>query len=1225
MKNVTYKLLFLCLLFTSLKNYGQCGSGTVTLSTQLDVNNFMSTIPNCTTFTGNLDISGADISDLSPLSPLTSVLGNLRIWNAPLLTNLHGLHNLTSINGDLELNGFNFPLVNLNGLSSLQHVGGMINMDSLQSLISINGLSSLTTVVSTFRVNNCNNNDFTSIAISSLITSGNFYLGANNKLTSINFSGLQSVGKSFQLVNNPLLVTVNFSALTIVGLNLLNEAQINTGFFEVRLNSSLLNPNFSSLTTIKGQMDIIQNAELQNLGFQNLTSVMRTIRITANPVLSSLSGLQLTGVVTSFMLVGSNVTNLNALANVTTIGALDYGDLIIQDNPLLSDLSGLLNITLVNKSLEIRNNDSLLNLNGLNALTTIGTGNLAILDNALLTEINGLQNLTSVGATGNLDGVLILNNPALLNLTGLASLATLKGSFTVRNNSALTDVSDVNITTQILGYSSGFILENNDALVNLSGMTFGTLKGHVQILGNELLQSVDFTIINPSEVTSLLIDNNPSLQTILGLGTITQISGGFRVINNDSLQNLNGLNFTFVGGAYLFVKDNDGLLSLNGLSSLISVGNDTSVEIINNAMLNNINGLQNLTKAGRILVQNNPLLLNIDGLHGITFLSMTSSTKLLSIFNNAVLESIQGIRNINQNTIASLTIATNPNVAVCDLKNICQYLGTAKPRLISSNQAGCNSVAEVQSSCPTIWNGSSWSDGFPSGTRSALIEGDLNLSTSLSAKNFTVNSGIFKILSDASLNISGSIINNLQPENFIVEKNGNLVQPGSASLRKNNGAIKVYAENAPFKRLDYTIWSSPVKNQNLFGFSPATINGVTNYIGSTGRIYSYEGASGYVNSGPFTEYDIMNSGKGYLFRAPNNWSSTVASAYQGQFIGEPSNGNTTVSTHLNNFTSVGNPYPSTIDALELFAVNPNLGALYFWTNTNAVVNGAYAQNNYASYTAVGGVAASGSGSEPTQYIAVGQGFIAYNSSTQMTFTNDMRTGDVTNFFRTSNVEKSRFWLNLKGENDVQFNQILLSYMTGATNGFDYQMDGKLFGYNGSALYSLIDNEKFSIQAKSLPFSNTDAIPLGFLAENAGNFTISLANFDGLFAEGNVTIYIKDNQTTSVHNIMQTPYTFQSNSGTFNERFEVVYQTTLGVKTPELNQNVLIYKSQNQIVIKSSDEIHSVAIYDLLGRKMFNIEDINATQFQINSSDFGSQVLLISVECKGKVITQKLVN
>src|SRR5690606_34040890 len=124
-------------------------------------------------------------------------------------------------------------------------------------------------------------------------------------------------------------------------------------------------------------------------------------------------------------------------------------------------------------------------------------------------------------------------------------------------------------------------------------------------------------------------------------------------------------------------------------------------------------------------------------------------------------------------------------------------------------------------------------------------------------------------------------------------------------------------------------------------------------------------------------------------------------------------------------------------------------------------------------------------------------------------------------------EKHRFWLNLSEENNV-FNQMLVSYNGESTNGEDFGIDAKMFDYSGSALYSLIENNEtnFVIQGRSLPFDNNDVVPLGFRANEAGNYTVSLADYDGIFTEGQ-DIYLKDNFTQTEYNLKNGSYTFVS--------------------------------------------------------------------------------------------------
>jgi len=535
------------------------------------------------------------------------------------------------------------------------------------------------------------------------------------------------------------------------------------------------------------------------------------------------------------------------------------------------------------------------------------------------------------------------------------------------------------------------------------------------------------------------------------------------------------------------------------------------------------------------------------------------------------------------------------------------------------------------SDCPdlTNWNGITWSNGLPDENKKAIINGDFTLSSDLEACELEITqNGSLTIPDGFSFTVSGVISNYAAPENFIVENGANLVQEEDVD---NIGNITVQRDSQDMVRLDYTMWSSPVIEQNLFGFSPNTINGVTNYIGSAGRIYIYDGANGYVNPAPFTADAVFENGTGYLFRSPNNWSTTEPAPYNGTFTGIPFNGNLIVNTHMENYTSVGNPYPSNLDADLLMTANPGISALYFWVNTS-LEDGNYTGNNYASYNLTGGTSNTGStlpGADgvPTGIIAIGQGFIVGTSESSVSFDNTMRTTNSTEFFKTDEIERHRLWLNLSDENNNGLNQILVGYMTGATQGIDNQIDGKLFGYEGSAIYSIIDEQNFTIQGRALPFEASDVVPIGFRAAENGKFNISLANVDGLFAEGQ-TIYLKDNLLNVIHNLTVSPYGFESVAGEFKNRFEVVYQEEGTMATDDLAKNeVLIYKNADKIEVLSKDyKIISIEVFDMSGRNLFRKSNIHSNIYHLNSRSFGRQVIIIRVQTEdGRIVSKKFIS
>src|SRR5690606_27902472 len=432
----------------------------------------------------------------------------------------------------------------------------------------------------------------------------------------------------------------------------------------------------------------------------------------------------------------------------------------------------------------------------------------------------------------------------------------------------------------------------------------------------------------------------------------------------------------------------------------------------------------------------------------------------------------------------------------------------------------------------TTWNGIAWSNGEPDSTKTAVIDGELYTDRDYESCSLEITeNGYLYIVDGFNFTVHKSIINHNSSSDFIVGNKANLIQVENVAI--NSGEISVIRNSQPFKRLDYTLWSSPVENQGIQSFSPQTL---------PNRIYTYEGESGYV-SVPNVNADF-ESAKGYLFRAPNNWNADIPTAYSGLFMGKPNNGNLSIETYPGNYTSVGNPYPSNIDADELFSMNAGLSALYFWTNTNPAVDGVYTGNNYSVYTYAGGVGTIGpDGNEdqvPNGIISTGQGLIVATTDDNLVLDNSLRTTSTAEFIRPEMIERHRLWLNFS-RNGVNFNQIMIGYQEGAPNAHDNQIDALMFGYDGSSLYSRIDGieARYVIQGRALPFDVYDVVQLGVYIIEAGNYQISLANSDGLFAEGQ-QIYILDKYLNQIHNLTESTFEFHSEAGTFNDRFDIVY-------------------------------------------------------------------------------------
>ncbi len=507
----------------------------------------------------------------------------------------------------------------------------------------------------------------------------------------------------------------------------------------------------------------------------------------------------------------------------------------------------------------------------------------------------------------------------------------------------------------------------------------------------------------------------------------------------------------------------------------------------------------------------------------------------------------------------------------------------------------------------------SWSNGTPTSSHNAVIAGDFSTTASgdtagFTAKSLTVNSGkTFTINTGHTVTVAGAITNN---GTFTVNNNANLVQTDLAAT--NSGDIIVNKNSANIQLYDYTLWSSPVAGQKLKAFSPDTLDA---------RFYTYNSITNQYNvvSAPATT-DFATA-TGYLIRAPNTWTAGApAAAFSGAFTGVPNNGTITFTGLTSSrFYAVGNPYPSTISAAAFYTENASAGTLYFWRRTNGNISTtAYATLNRAGSTTTS------FGLAPSADIAVGQGFIVSPGTTTLSFKNAMRTSSNSATFLRTNEERSRFWLNLNSPAGT-FCQTLLAYMPNATSEIDNGIDGRYFNDAPVALTSLIGSEEYTIQGRALPFSTSDSVPLGFKTNEPGNYTISIDHVDGLFSNGQA-IYLKDNLLNTVTNLGAGSYSFASAVGTFNSRFEIVYQSMLAVNNPEFTtNNVIAFNDNDDIRINSGSTLmEQVRVFDLQGRLLVEKKQINASETRINTTAVNQVLLLEITAANGIKVTKKII-
>ena len=538
------------------------------------------------------------------------------------------------------------------------------------------------------------------------------------------------------------------------------------------------------------------------------------------------------------------------------------------------------------------------------------------------------------------------------------------------------------------------------------------------------------------------------------------------------------------------------------------------------------------------------------------------------------------------------------------------------------------------------WNGG-WSPSAPGATTKAVIVGAYNtlVNGNITACQCEIRSGAAVTISNGNyFDVGGELDNS---GTLVVESGGSLIQHND--LSKNSGTVRVERNTTTMKAYDYTYWSSPVDSQTLFGFSPAT---------RFDKYFSYDPVIG--NWVPhYNGATVMQPAVGYIIRAPYDFTAAGA-IFPGKFNGIPNNGyiQTPIKIGVDNMNLIGNPYPSAINAISFLSNPANVavveGTIYLWTHNSAISNHVYNADDYAVYCYTGPVATRasittglGNTTTPTGSIASGQGFFikGLQNNSQVTFNNSMRVVTGNNGFfkqndaaandiasRIEQSEKNRFWLNFTNAEGA-FKQILVGYVEEATNGIDRGYDGEAIGGNPFVdFYSTVSDVKLAIQGRALPFVENDKVTLGYTSTIEGTFEIAIDSTDGFMRSQN--IYLEDKLLNIIHDLKQSAYSFTTETGTFNERFEVRYtnENTLNTAGFDAIQNQVFVSVNNQQIHISSQlqNIQSVAVYDVLGRKVYETKKAGKKSLSIDKPVAAQQTLILKIILEnGQVTTKKV--
>ncbi|MBC3847516.1 T9SS type A sorting domain-containing protein [Winogradskyella echinorum] len=505
---------------------------------------------------------------------------------------------------------------------------------------------------------------------------------------------------------------------------------------------------------------------------------------------------------------------------------------------------------------------------------------------------------------------------------------------------------------------------------------------------------------------------------------------------------------------------------------------------------------------------------------------------------------------------------------------------------------------------------------------------------------------------NATLTIDDRIV--IEPNgNYRLRTNASLIQINDVAANENIGDAEVRRRVNGVGYFDYVYWSSPVSNFNVLDISPGSpSHSIFDWNPSVAN-----GTAGRHGTWTNTTEDMI-SGKGYIVRG---LLGTPASD-QAQFEGTLNNGQisypisrgtytgadyagigNTATAEDDNWNLLGNPYPSAISLSDFIAANPAIdGTLYFWRHIDPAATAIddpfyegyqynYNPNDYLSANSLGSTPSGFNG-----YIASGQGFFALMLDSAPTpnvvnFNNTMRGLYANNvFYRNSSPtgleNKHRIWLDLVNEDNTAL-PILIGFADGATNGIDRLYDGISINQSENQFYSLASDKKLSIQGKPLPFDNSETIPLGYKTAISGSFKITINKLDGLFEGASQDIFIEDTKLNIIHNLKDSPYSFTTDEGTYNNRFIVRFTPqALSINDQDIIADLNIKSINKTINVRSTlSLIKTFELFDLTGRtihKNVNIDN-NTYNYQDNNLSAGAYIVQVTL-FNGSVVSKKIV-
>ncbi len=470
-----------------------------------------------------------------------------------------------------------------------------------------------------------------------------------------------------------------------------------------------------------------------------------------------------------------------------------------------------------------------------------------------------------------------------------------------------------------------------------------------------------------------------------------------------------------------------------------------------------------------------------------------------------------------------------------------------------------------------------------------------------------------------------------------------------------------------------------LKDESGFNVNFTSSHGAPSSI-STYWLYTFINGVTYYDWAQVTQNSDISPGVGYTQKG----TDVLTPEQQYIFEGKPNNGTILVAvldrggagsvagTSKTEFL-LGNPYPSALDVHAFIDDNVGVidGTLQLWQQWSGAshnldaYNGGYAQINKTGAVRasqfIGLDGANTGGLEgtkvPTRYLPIGQGFITeiiadgnveFNNGQRIFIKESDADGSYSSgsvFMKggnkkgKSNQSKSepskdsmqKIRLEFKSVTGPETKrELLLGFSKETSDQFDYGYDAETHDASNNDLNLSMEGKNMNIQAYG-EITEDKVVPMNFRSSGDHGFEIKISDLENM--PDDQEIYLKDNLTGDYFNLRNDQsYSFTSQQGMFNTRFEIVFQdqaSTLSAEEASIEENYIYYdKGTNNLYAKQLEgEVTRFTLYSITGQSVMELADVERTRLtsglELPNMASGTYIAVFRTDTNN-VITKKLI-